>query len=122
VTKVIELSNGNLASCSLDKTVNLWDRHTGDIINTLEGFDSEIKDIVEMDGDNICIVNHDDNAFMVWNHKKELEDNCWSMEEHEDAITKLIVVNQKYLYSASADSTIKRWHPRSAATQSQITY
>ncbi len=76
MTKVIELRNGNLASCSLDKTVNLWDRHTGDIINTLEGFDSEIKDIVEIDDDTMVIVNQDDNAFMVWNHKRELEDNC----------------------------------------------
>jgi len=93
VTKVIELLNGNLASCSLDKTVNIWDRQTGDIVNTLEGFDSDIKDLMEMDPDALVIVNYEDNAFMVWNHKKELEDNCWTFEEHDDAVTKVVVVN-----------------------------
>lgn len=118
VTKVIELMNGNLASCSLDKTVNIWDRQTGDIVNTLEGFDSDIRDIQEMDPDTLVIVNSDDNAFMVWNHKKELEENCMTFEEHDDAVTKVIVVNQKYLYSSSADSTIKRWYPKKLGVQS----
>lgn len=61
MTKVIELANGNLASCSLDKTINLWDRHTGEIINTLEGFSNDIKDILELDKDNIAIVVDQDN-------------------------------------------------------------
>lgn len=45
VTKIIELTNGNLVSTSLDKTVNVWDRHSGDIVNTLEGFEEDIIDI-----------------------------------------------------------------------------
>lgn len=55
VTKVIELASGNLASCSMDKTINVWDRLTGDIVNTLEGFSNDIKDIVELDKDHIII-------------------------------------------------------------------
>eukprot|EP00347_Sterkiella_histriomuscorum_P006209 403353644 len=106
VKKVIELANGNLASCSLDKTINLWDRHTGDIINTLEGFSNDIKDIQELDKDNIAIVIDQDNQFMVWNHKKELEDN----------------LNKKYIYSASNDATIKRWYPRGSGQTSEMTY
>ena len=49
---------------------------------------------------------------MVWNHKKELEDNCLYFDEHEDFVNKLLIVNKKYIYSASNDATIKRWYPR----------
>lgn len=122
VTKIIELQNGNLASCSLDKTINIWDRHTGDIINTLEGFENVIKDLHEIDNDNILILNEDENIFMIWNHKKELEDNCIAYDEHEDVINKILVVNRKYIYSASSDGTIKRWYPKGSGTESELTY
>ena len=45
VSKIVELFNGNLLSASSDKTVNIWDRHSGEIINTLEGFEDNILDI-----------------------------------------------------------------------------
>lgn len=59
---------------------------------------------------------------MLWNHKKELEDNCIYFEEHEEPINKLLIVNKKYIYSASNDSTIKRWYPRGSGQNSEITY
>ena len=121
VHKIIELHNGNLASCSLDRTINIWDRHTGEIINTLEGFESDIKDIQEVDSNNLAILNFDDNTFMIWNYKKELEDNCLTYEEHEDAINKIIVVNHKYIFSGSSDCTVKKWSIKSNR-RSEATY
>ena len=75
-----------------------------------------------MDKDNIAIMIEEDNQFLVWNHKKELEDNCHYFEEHDDFITKLLVINRKYIYSASNDATIKRWYPRGSGQTSEITY
>lgn len=45
VTKIIELQNGNLVSSSLDKTINVWNRNSGEILNTLEGFLKDVEDI-----------------------------------------------------------------------------
>jgi len=49
---------------------------------------------------------------MVWNHRKEQEDNCLYYDEHDEPVSKILVLNHKYVYSASKDGTIKRWYPR----------
>ena len=121
VRKIVELSTGNLASCSADNTVNIWDRHTGDIMNTLEGFDTLIKDIVELDQEHVLILNDNDTGFTRWNYSKELEDNCKTYEEHEDAVNKIIAVNRKHIFSASNDNTVKRWHCKNNE-ESEMTY
>ena len=59
---------------------------------------------------------------MLWNHQKEMEDNCITYEEHQDVITKLIVLNKKYICSGSVDSTIKRWCPKNSGTIAELTY
>lgn len=112
IPKVIELSNGDLASYSLDRTVNVWDRHTGEILNTLEGFEANIRDIVELDAEKLIILEQDDNAFTIWNHKWEHEDNCKVYSEHEDAINKVIVLGQRFIFTASSDCTIKKWQQK----------
>ncbi len=43
VNQVIELVNGNMASCSEDKSVNVWDRKTGEILFTLDDLEEPIK-------------------------------------------------------------------------------
>jgi WD40 repeat protein len=112
ITKVIELFNGNLASCSKDRTINVWDRASGEIINTLEGFEVDIKDIIELDTENLIILLENDPEFPVWSYKKELEDNCKYYADHEGFINKIIVVNHKYIFTASQDKTIKKWNPK----------
>lgn len=82
MTHIIELVNGNLASCSTDKTINIWDRHSGKILYTLEGFETEIKQVLELDADNLVILCEEEKAFAIWSYRNELEDNCLYYEDH----------------------------------------
>ncbi len=59
---------------------------------------------------------------MIWNYNLETEDNTETFEEHDGAITKILVVNQKYIFSASEDGTIKKWNPKASGTTSEMTY
>jgi hypothetical protein len=36
--------------------VNVWERHTGEIVNTLEGFEAEIRELLELDSENLVIL------------------------------------------------------------------
>lgn len=121
VTHIIELVNGNIASCSTDKTINIWDRHSGKILYTLEGFETEIKQISEVDADNLVILSEEEKAFAVWSYRKELEDNCHYYEDHQDRINHMLVVANKFVFSASTDRTIKRWTMKNK-DKPQLTY
>ncbi len=59
---------------------------------------------------------------MVWSHKKEQEENCESYEEHSEKIIKTLIVNKKFIFTASADCTIKKWCPASSKLDSEATY
>ena len=120
VTQILELHNGNLASASLDRTLNVWDRQTADIIYTLEGFDENIAQIKELDADNIVILNKNDSSFTVWNYKKEMQDNCRYFDDHKSTINRLIVVQNKYIFTASSDNTVKRF--RLKGDKAEVTF
>ena len=45
VIMIAELSNLNIVSTSLDKTIVIWS-YDGMIINTLEGFDNPVMEVV----------------------------------------------------------------------------
>ena len=62
--------------------MNVWDRKTGEIINTLEGFDDFVLDMKEIDDDNIGILNENDNQILIWKYRSELEDNLTTLEGH----------------------------------------
>jgi WD40 repeat protein len=64
---------------------------------------------VELDADNLAILNEQDTSFTVWNFKKEIQDNCKYFDDHSDMINKIIVVQNRYIFSASADKSVKGW-------------
>lgn len=119
ISKILELHSGNIATCSKDKTINIWDRQSGVILYTLEGFDDTIKQIVELDADNLIVLTEEDSSFLAWSYKKDQQENCKYFEEHNDLINKIIVVSNKYIFTASTDTTIKRWTLKSG---DQATY
>jgi WD40 repeat protein len=122
VTHIIELMNGNIASCSTDKTINIWDLHSAEILFTLEGFETEIKQLVELDAENLVILSDEEKAFAVWSYRREQDDNCQYYDDHEDRINHVIVVQNKLIFSASTDRTIKRWILKHKKEKPPITY
>ena len=120
MTQILELHNGNIASASHDNTINVWDRQTSLIIYTLEGFEDRIKLIAELDADNIVILNENDTSFTVWNFKQDQHNNCKYFDDHKAAINQLIVIQNKFIFTASDDMTVRRW--RLKGTNAEITF
>ena len=120
VSQILELRNGNIASASHDNTINVWDRQTSLIIYTLEGFEDRIKLIAELDADNIVILNENDSSFTVWNFKQDQHNNCKYFDDHKATINQLIVIQNKFIFTASDDKTVRRW--RLKGTNAEITF
>ena len=109
VSKILELNNGNIASASLDKSINVWDRHSAEILYTLEGFDSKVTQILELNADSLIVLSEEDKDFAVWSYKTESKQNYNYYSEHTEKINHVIVVQSKFIYTASSDKTVKRW-------------
>ncbi len=50
-----------------------------------------------------------DSSIVLWNYANEVEDNMKVLDEHEADITKFVVIDEKYIYTASKDRNIKKW-------------
>lgn len=109
ILQIVELHSGNIATSSMDRTINIWDRQTAEIIFTLEGFINDIKRIDEVDTERLVILTQNDPSFSIWSYQKEGDKNCRYLSDHDEKVNSVIVVANKYLFSASSDKTIKRW-------------
>ena len=69
VTKVIELEDGRICSCSsLDKTIRIWDNSTYKFITTITtGHTVGIESIIEMNDSTISVGNDKDKTLRIWN-------------------------------------------------------
>jgi hypothetical protein len=45
VTNIIELNDGDIISSSLDKSILVWNRQNGEILNSIEDFKKRVIDI-----------------------------------------------------------------------------
>jgi WD40 repeat protein len=57
----------------------------------------------------LAILSENESSLMIWNYKKELEDNLLALEDHEDQITVFKIYNHKYIFTGSKDKTVKKW-------------
>ena len=69
ILQIIELKNSNIVSTSLDKTIIIWNKQ-GSIVNTLEGFDNPVMEVVEMYNEKL-ILNCIETFFLVWEWNSE---------------------------------------------------
>ena len=83
VTKVIELKNGNLCSCSDDKTIKIWDNKSYyECIKTLEGHTDNIQSVIELN--DFIISASDDETLRIWNQsvkKMNVPLGIWNEQE-----------------------------------------
>ncbi|RNA16165.1 serine threonine kinase [Brachionus plicatilis] len=110
VNQIIELPNGNLVSCSDDKTVKVWNISNGAVIKSIT-HETYVRSIAFLPN-GYLVSGLWDGIINIWN----LETNqlIRNLMGHSDVICKnncLHVLANGDLLSGSLDGTIKIWNP-----------
>jgi WD40 repeat protein len=103
----------------MDRTIIIWDRDTREIVNTLEGFDNAVVDIIELESSKL-ILNCHESFFLIWEWESESANNLTALEDHEEPVTVIVKSGRKVL-TGSQDGTIKKWNPE-RDTYPEFTY
>lgn len=108
VNKVLFLPNGNLASCSDDGTLKVWDENSGEFLYELVGHTDTVVSLVILPNGQLASGSADE-TIRTW----DLEERSVvkTLTGHTSWIISLVVLANGNLASCSWDDTIKIWNP-----------
>jgi WD40 repeat protein len=107
INSVIELSNGNLASGSVDKTIRIWNPDSGNCLSTLKGHNDEVYSVIELRNGNLASCSYD-RTIKIWNPNTR---KClYTLDGHNRVVNSVIELRNGNLASFSDDGTIKIWN------------
>lgn len=118
---LVQISDNQVASCSYDKTIKVWNLTQEKCTRTLKGHRDWIRKIIYLDK-NIIASCSDDTTIKVWN--VSLDEHIVSVQAHNKAVYNIIklkqnnnnangvnsISNVSIVVSASEDLTIKIWN------------
>lgn len=61
-----------VVTASWDRTANLYDVETGDIIHTLYGHDQELSHVSTHHTQRLCVTSSKDNTFRLWDFREPI--------------------------------------------------
>lgn len=117
VTSMIELDANRIASCSVDKTIKIWDIRSASCLATLEGHADTITALCQL-ADGSLASGCNDGTIKIWDLKSN---TCTTNIAGHSSISltrgksmpgiihALTQLDDRYLASASADHSIKIW-------------
>ena len=106
--RAIAAHGDTLVSGSYDCTVRVWKISTGQILHTLQGHSLKVYSVVLDPKRNRCISGAMDHMVKVWS----LDDGSllYNLEGHTSLVG-LLALQNDFLVSAAADSTLRIWDP-----------
>ena len=107
VYDVIQLNDIELASCSDDKNINIWNLQTGMVEMSLTGYASPVTSIIYLRDGRIASSSVEQ-SIKVWtldNHRCD-----FTAMGHNGSVTCLLQLSDDNIASGSADTTIKIWN------------
>ncbi len=103
---LLELQNGNIATCSLDNTIRIWNGNDNyNYILSLEGHKNSVYSLIELHNGNIA--SSGDNTIRIWNGNDNYK-LINSLVGHKNSVYSLIELKNGYIAS-SGDNHIRIW-------------
>ncbi len=100
--------DGLCISGSNDRTLKIWDLHTGEYYQSLEGHTDSVKCVAIIAKEHLCVSGSNDNNLRLWNIHTG---NCiLEMKGHTDKINCVAVTENGFCVSGSDDQTIRLWN------------
>jgi len=92
VYRIIQLKDGRIASCSLDKTIRIWNLTTNKSEKILTGHPSPLRELIELKDGRLCVCSSDSFISEIWiwnliNYKTDLviKEKCRRIYQLKDS-------------------------------------
>ena len=108
---LLRLKNGNLATCSQDKEINIYEKNTFNLLFSWSGHLNSINSICELN-DSRLVSCSDDRRISIWNYdiKKKEPNQEIIFIAHTSFINKIITLTDNNIASCSHDNNIFIWN------------
>lgn len=115
INSIIQLRDGNIASCSDDATIKVWDLKTNTVLFTLQEHYARVICLIQLpEPDNRLASGSFDTSIRLWDLNTQ---KCTlQLGEHEAWVLDMIILKDKRLASCSGDKTIKVWNVKKGKT------
>ncbi|XP_043273698.1 WD repeat-containing protein 37 [Venturia canescens] len=101
-----------LVTASWDRTANLYDAETGEVIHTLCGHDQELTHVSTHHAQRLCVTSSRDSTFRLWDFREPIHHSVSVFQGHTEAVTSAVFTREDKIVSASDDRSVKVWELR----------
>lgn len=108
---LLRLKNGNLATCSQDKEINIYEKNTFNLLLSWSGHLNSINSICELN-DSRLVSCSDDKRISIWNYdiEKKISNQEIIFVAHTSFVNKIITLTDNSIASCSEDNNIFIWN------------
>lgn len=100
-----------IVTASWDRTANLYDAETGEIIHTLCGHDQELSHVSTHHSQRLCVTSSRDSTFRLWDFREPIH-SVSVFQGHTEAVNSAVFSRQDKIVSSSDDRSVKVWELR----------
>ncbi|XP_048504988.1 WD repeat-containing protein 37-like [Athalia rosae] len=100
-----------LVTASWDRTANLYDTETGDVIHTLCGHDQELTHVSTHHVHRLCVTSSKDSTFRLWDFREPIH-SVSVFQGHTETVTSAVFTREDKIVSSSDDRSVKVWELR----------
>ncbi|XP_076331335.1 WD repeat-containing protein 37-like isoform X2 [Tachypleus tridentatus] len=98
----------HVITASWDRTANVFDAQTGDIINQLAGHDQELTNISAHQTQKLLVTSSKDTTFRLWDFREAIH-SVSVFQGHTESVTSATFTSGDKVVSGSDDRTVKVW-------------
>lgn len=100
-----------VVTASWDRTANLYDAETGEIIHTLCGHDQELLHVSTHHTQRLCVTSSRDSTFRLWDFREPVH-SVSVFQAHTETVTSAVFTREDKIVSGSDDRSVKVWELR----------